>query len=44
MSDAIRQLNIDQEAIKQKMLSPYAKHSLLFNIAKDLSPNAGKDE
>ena len=44
MSDAIRQLNIDQEAIKQKMLSPYAAHSLLFNIAKDLSPNAGKDE
>ena len=44
MSDAVRQLNIDQEAIKQKMLSPYAKHSLLFNIAKDLSPNAGKDE
>ena len=44
MSDAIRQLNIDQEAIKQKMLSPYATHSLLFNIAKDLSPNAGKDE
>lgn len=44
MSDAIRQLNIDQEAIKQKMLSPYAKNSLLFKIAKDLSPNAGKDE
>ena len=44
MSDTIRQLNIDQEAIKQKMLSPYAKNSLLFNIAKDLSPNAGKDE
>ena len=44
MSDAIRQLNIDQEAIKQKMLSPYAKNSLLFNIAKDLNPNAGKDE
>ena len=44
MSDAIRQLNIDQEAIKQKMRSPYAKNSILFNIAKDLSPNAGKDE
>lgn len=44
MSDAIRQLNIDKEAIKQKMLSPYAKNSLLFNIAKDLDPNAGKDE
>lgn len=44
MSDAIRQLNIDQEAIKQKMLSPYAAHSLLFNIAKDLDPNTGKDE
>lgn len=44
MSDAIRQLNIDQEAVKQKMLSPYAAHSLLFNIAKDLDPNAGKDE
>ena len=44
MSDAIRQLNIDQEAVKQKMLYPYAAHSLLFNIAKDLNPNAGKDE
>lgn len=44
ISDAIRQLNIDQEAIKQKMLSPYAAHSLLFNIAKDLDSNAGKDE
>ena len=44
MSDVIRQLNIDQETIKQKMRSPYAKNSILFNIAKDLSPNAGKDE
>lgn len=44
MSDAIRQLNIDKKAVEQKMLSPYAKNSLLFKIAKDLDPNAGKDE
>lgn len=43
MSDAIRQLNIDQEAVNQKMRSPYAKNSLLFNIAKDLDPNGGKE-
>lgn len=42
MSDAIRQLNIDQKAVNQKMRSPYAKNSLLFNIAKDLDPNGGK--
>lgn len=44
MSDAVRQLNIDKKAVEQKMLSPYAKNSLLFKIAKDLDPNAGKDE
>lgn len=43
MSDAIRQLNIDKEAIDQKMLSPYAANSLIFNIAKDLDPNGGKE-
>lgn len=43
MSDAIRQLNIDKEAVNQKMLSPYAAHSLIFNIAKDLEPNEGKE-
>lgn len=43
MSDAIRQLNIDKEAVNQKMLSPYAENSLIFNIAKDLDPNGGKE-
>ena len=43
MSDAIRQLNIDKEAIQQKMLSPYAANSLIFNIARDLDPNGGKE-
>lgn len=33
MSDAIRQLNTDPDAIAMKMRSPYAKHSLLFTTA-----------
>lgn len=43
MSDAVRQLNIDKQTIIEKMKSPYAAHSLIFNIAKDLDPNAGRE-
>ena len=43
MSDAVRQLNTDKQTIIEKMKSPYAAHSLIFNIAKDLDPNAGRE-